>query len=171
MHTSHIHHPVTHSCLRLVVTNIEHRWDWQELSLPSWLSTHVHQEWVTGKRRHCEWSVPLSWDIPHAWFHLASCQFYNIWDSHTTVSSRKERLREVMPLAQDTQPADGTTRIHIQKALWPCLSSCLNVCIWDHRGAEMLPKRNSPFLPSPLSSVCLFLPVFSSPSPPYSGQN
>ena len=35
----------------------------------------------------------LSWDIPHAWFHLASCQSYNIWDSHPILSRRKPSLR------------------------------------------------------------------------------
>ena len=64
----------------------------------------------------------------------------------------ESRGSEVKPLAQDTQPADGKTRILIQEALWLCPSSCLNLCIWYHGVAETLPNRNCSFLPSPHSS-------------------
>ena len=114
-------------------------------------------------------STPF-WDISRVWFHLASCQSYNIWDSRPLCQA-ESRGSEVKPLAKDTQPADGKARIRIQDVLQPCPSFWVNLCIWDQGVAETLPQRNSSFLSSRLPSVCLSLPIPSPPDPPHSCPN
>ena len=109
-------------------------------------------------------------DIARAWFHLASCQSYNIWDS-LPLCQAESRGSEVKPLAKDTQPAEGKTRIRIQEVLQPCPSFWVNLCIWDQGVAETLPSNNSSFLPSHFSSVYLSLSMSSSPGLPHYGPN
>ena len=82
-------------------------------------------------------------DIARAWFHLASCQSYNIWDS-LPLCQAESRGSEVKPFAKDIQPAEGKTRIRIQEVFQPCplfLSQSLRLrpgSSWDSPQKKLL---------------------------------
>ena len=158
------HPPFLHS-LVFIICSYKHR---TALRMPGALNTNssglfTKQATVSQGSTHFR-------DIARAWFHLASCQSYNIWDS-LPLCQAESRGSEVKPLAKDIQPAEGKTRIRIQEVFQPCPSFWVNLCVWDQGVAETLPKRNSSFLSSRLSSVCLSLPIPSSPDPPLSCPN
>ena len=127
----------------------------QEFSIPSCPRTEGHWEWVIHWTSHCEWRLCslLRHSTCMISFSLKSVLQHLGFSSH--------RIREVKP------PVGG--RILAQKALWPCPYSPQSVT-WDQAAADNSPNsRDSSFLPSPLSSVCLSLPTSSFPGPPHSG--
>ena len=71
------------------------------------------------------------------------------------MSRRKQRLREVKPLAQDTQPADGTMRILIQETLCPCPSSYHSLSETGEQ--QRLPQAETPLFALLTSHLSVFL--------------
>ena len=78
-------------------------------------------EWVTHKTSHCESRVYSVLRHSTCVISFSLMSIYNIWDSRPLCQA-ESRGSEVKPLAKDTQPVDGKTRIHIQEVLQPCPS-------------------------------------------------